>query len=85
MSDAKESWHLDKKVPIALIGALMFQTVGFGVWMGSIQTRVDNVEAWQGKNDRMDARLSVLESQLGNVSAILERIENKIDNSRAQP
>ena len=82
MSESKESWHLDKKVPIALIGALMIQTAGFGVWMGSIQERVNMVEAWQGKNDRLDVRLSVVESQLGNVQAILLRIENKIDRSQ---
>ena len=82
MTEPQESWHLDKKVPIALIGALMFQTAAFGVWMGSLQERVNMVEAWQGKNDRLDTRLSVVESQLGNVQAILLRIENKIDRSQ---
>lgn len=79
MNESKESWHLDKKVPIALIGALLLQTAGFGIWMGSMQERVATVEAWQTKNERLDTRLSVLESQLGNVQAILTRIENKLD------
>jgi hypothetical protein len=39
-----EHWHVDKKVPLALIIALTAQTA-FGVWWASgINTRVENLE-----------------------------------------
>lgn len=41
---APERWHVDKKVPLALIIALTAQTA-FGVWWASgINTRVENLE-----------------------------------------
>ena len=40
-----EDWHLDKKVPIALVGAIMLQTFGFGVWAENLNLRLANLEA----------------------------------------
>lgn len=39
--DEKEKWHLDKRVPIAMIAAIIGQAIVF-VWMGSsYATRTD--------------------------------------------
>ena len=40
-----ENWHLDKKVPIALVGAIMLQTFGFGVWAENLNLRLANLES----------------------------------------
>lgn len=37
-------WHLDKKVPITLIGAILLQTFGFGWWASELSTRVSTLE-----------------------------------------
>lgn len=42
-----EPWHLDKKVPIALIGAIVAQTVGIVWWASGIHHRVGTIEATQ--------------------------------------
>ena len=41
---AKEPWHLDKRVPVALIVALFMQTAGAVWWAASIQGRLDTLE-----------------------------------------
>ena len=33
-------WHLDKRVPIALIAGLLLQAAGFGWWAAAIDARV---------------------------------------------
>jgi hypothetical protein len=38
------NWHLDKRIPIALIGAILAQAAGFGYWAASISGRVDATE-----------------------------------------
>ncbi len=38
------SWHLDKKVPITLIGAILVQTFGFGVYAENLNNRIANLE-----------------------------------------
>ena len=38
------NWHLDKRIPIALIGAILAQAAGFGYWAASISARVDSTE-----------------------------------------
>lgn len=64
-------WHLDKRVPLALIIALIAQTITFGMWVGSINTRVDQLEAraddTQGLRDRL-IRIETLQE------TILERL-----------
>lgn len=45
MSDQeKESWHLDKKVPIALILAIFSQALAFGWWASALSFRVTRLE-----------------------------------------
>ncbi|MBX9596137.1 MAG: hypothetical protein K2X46_17360 [Roseomonas sp.] len=39
--DDREPWHLDKRVPIALILAVAVQTAGMVWWAGQLSARVD--------------------------------------------
>lgn len=57
-------WHLDKRVPISLIGALLLQTAGFVWWVSQTSARLDQVENWQDKNDRLSERIVRIESKL---------------------
>jgi hypothetical protein len=72
------SWHLDRRVPIALIAAILVQTAAFGFWVGGLVARVGQVERWQAENARVDARLAVLEAQTGAIVRILERLETRM-------
>ena len=71
-------WHLDKRVPIALILAIVVQTVGLGVWVGSIQQRVAN-------NERAIVAAADQGERLARIEAILERVEARLDRQENRP
>ena len=53
------AWHLDKRVPVALIFAIIIQTGTAVWWVGNLSNRVSNaVET----NTRQDNRLSAIEA-----------------------
>lgn len=42
--DGETAWHLDKKVPIALLLGIIGQTFVFGWYFSGLSSRVENVE-----------------------------------------
>lgn len=71
-------WHLDKRVPIALLAAILAQGGAFGFWVGGLAARVIHVEQWQSDNRSVDARLAVLETQTAEIRRVLGRIEDRL-------
>jgi len=72
------SWHLDKRVPIAIIFVLVFQAVGW-VWGASkLDSRVESIEAWITQNNTVAARLSVIEEGQRWIKATLSEIKNSV-------
>lgn len=76
--DGQESWHLDKKVPIAFIIAIAVQTGGFIYWVGSTSTRIDVLEramlssAPQAERVvRIETKVEALKDSLTEIKAIL--------------
>jgi len=79
-------WHLDKKVPIGMIFAIIIQCVAFTMYMGRQdtrltvleQSRVDGRAAQAERDQRQDdqnkAALDLLRQQLQNMDAKLDRI-----------
>ena len=56
---ADGQWHLDKKVPIALIITIVLQIAG-GVWMASkLDSRVANLERIDAVHERSIDRLTL--------------------------
>ncbi|MEM8838921.1 MAG: hypothetical protein AAGE89_12565 [Pseudomonadota bacterium] len=46
MSMQSESyWHLDKRIPLAMIAAIIIQTVGVTWWAATLTERVDDLRA----------------------------------------
>lgn len=66
------NWHLDKRVPIALILTVVLQTAMMGVWVGSIQSRVES-------NERAIEASADTAERLARIEAILERVERRIE------
>lgn len=59
MTAPREPWHLDRKVPLALIVTILLQT-GLGVWWAAgLTSRVDRA---MQVNDDQDARLRDVET-----------------------
>lgn len=71
----QEPWHLDRKVPIALIAALLVQTIGVVWWASGLEHRV-------GEHQRRIAALEQYEVQssgeMRRVSEILARLDERL-------
>ncbi len=77
---AKESWHLDKKVPLSLIFAMLIQAA-MVIWaVADIKKDVEilksRVVTLQDRDDRQDKTLGEVVSRL---QTQLERMDGKLD------
>ena len=76
----KESWHLDKKVPLSLIFAMLIQAA-MVIWaVADIKKDVEilksRVTTQQDRDDRQDKTLGEVVSRL---QTQLERMDGKLD------
>jgi Tfp pilus assembly protein PilO len=86
----RESWHLDKKVPIALIATLIVQAGGF-VWFASkLDARVDQqasrLERLEAADRAQDVKILAtaegvirLQEQLAYLTRMVERLVEQAD------
>lgn len=75
-----EGWHLDKRVPLALIVAIALQTAGALWWAAASTERLSQLEKIAQSRAGISERTARLEEQLIYVRGSLGRIEQKIDN-----
>lgn len=76
---AATGWHLDRRVPIALIFAIFAQTVGIVWWASSIEGRVQTLEARSIERSDLSGRITRQEALMEGVQAGVNRIEDKLD------
>ena len=76
---ATTDWHLDKRLPIALMVILALEGGGFIWWAATIEARMTNVETWQSKNESLNDRMVRMETTLEGVAKTLARIEDKLE------
>lgn len=74
-----EGWHLDKKVPIAIIFALVGQTLFFtywgSTWKSETDSRLLSLEKYQDATSGQDRRITILEQQFGYIREDLAEIK----------
>ncbi|MCV6577445.1 MAG: hypothetical protein OIF58_17110 [Cohaesibacter sp.] len=75
----REPWHLDKRVPVALIVTLMIQTFGVIWWAASMSERVNFLERQMQERSDQSERLTRLEVNMKAVVSATTRIERKLD------
>ena len=71
-----------RKVPVALIAALLAQTIGGLVWAGGAAARLSTLEERVGEQRLVAERLARLEEQSRAVRASVERIETRLEERR---
>lgn len=78
----REQWHLDKRVPIGIIFALVVQTITFFViatsWKTTVDGRLGRLEEIVSDNKSQGDRIIILEQQLTFIAASLKRIEDRL-------
>ena len=77
--DEQARWHLDKRVPIALILAILIQTAGALTWAGAATERINQLERQATGGSDLGERAARLEEQVAFTREQLERIEEKLD------
>lgn len=80
---AGSQWHLDKKVPLGFLLALVVQTITL-VWVGvawksDVDHRLSSLEKTDASRSDNGTRITVLEQNLGFIKETLARIERKLD------
>jgi len=71
-------WHLDKRVPIALILTIFIQTVGIVWWAATVTSRVDRLEEKANIAQELNNRVIRMEEQLKASNRILYDIRTEI-------
>lgn len=80
VTDTDRQWHLDKKVPIALIATLGVQTMAIVWWAAGAAARLDQLErqvrdaAPQAERViRLEEKISVVQQGIGEIKVLLGR------------
>jgi hypothetical protein len=92
----REPWHLDKKVPLALIMTMFLQTIGIIWWAASLSTRVDHQErqivglVQAEQQTKLEARrigewLSRVDERIAAQTEMLRRLEQTLAATRLNP
>ena len=80
MAEPDTRWHLDKRVPIGLIGAVLVQTISFVWFISKIDSRVSSLESGAVmQRDRDDRQDRASADAAANVRADLKEIDRKLD------
>lgn len=83
-----QQWHLDKRVPIATIGAIIAQAIALGWMVSAMDGRVQALEIYTNelKQARIRERIAIVETNTaqGNrkfehLDQQLNRLEDKVD------
>lgn len=78
--DPQEPWHVDKRVPLALIFAILMQTAGMSWWAASLQERVGTAE---DAITRLDVEAQLTRSTVQGQAVQSGRLEEQIIGLRA--
>ncbi|QDH72665.1 hypothetical protein [Brevundimonas sp. M20] len=71
-----------RKAPVALIAALVVQTLGGLVWAGGAAARISTLEDRVGEQRLVAERLARLEAQGEATRATVDRIEQRLEARR---
>lgn len=70
------------KIPVAVIAALVVQTVGGLVWAGGAAARIATLEERVGEQRLVAERLARLEEQSLATRAAVERVERRLEGAK---
>jgi len=72
-----KQWHLDKRVPVALIFALCVQGAGGIWWASTTNERLDQVERrLEGFSERSEGMRSEIQDQGETIAVLLSRVDD---------
>jgi hypothetical protein len=89
MTPSRDEWHLDKKVPIGLLGGLILQTIVITAWFTArfenVDNRLGNLEKVEQDQKNHDTRITILEQQFGYIRSDLGEIKTLLRRQLPPP
>jgi hypothetical protein len=83
MTGKGEAWHLDKKVPLGIIFAIIMQTITLvvigTVWKTQTDNRLEALEKADFGRESHENRITILEQKFSYIQESLQRIERNLD------
>lgn len=76
----ESKWHLDKKVPLALIATIAIQTIGIVWFAAGLFYRVEALEKHQLASSPQADRITRMEVKIENVERGVNRIESVLQS-----
>jgi hypothetical protein len=71
-----------RKIPVAVITALIIQTIGALLWAGGAAARIETLEERVGEQRQVAERLARLEEQSLATRAAVERVEARLEGAK---
>jgi hypothetical protein len=84
MTEDQGHWHLDKRVPIALIMTIAVQTAGFIWWASDVNARVAQLERQAVAAAPQPERIIRLETQIEAIREGITEIKTLIRRERSE-
>ena len=81
--ETNSRWRIDRRIPLVLILAILSQTIGFGSWMGSFETRLARVISDVEAHETI-ATHPLAGERLARIEALLEAINDRLDRAEAR-
>ena len=82
----REDWHLDKRVPIGIIIAILSQTLFFTYigtqWKTVTDNRINSLEKYQAATENQKDRILVLEQSIMRVREDLAEIKDMLRSQK---
>ena len=77
---SESHWHIDRKVPLALVYLLVAQFIGGVIFASNLLSQIGNQEKRISiiENQRVSERLVTLESQMADTKALLQRVDTNL-------
>ena len=84
MSDDMEntSWHLDKRVPVAVIMALVGNIVASVWWLSALGQRVEYIEMAISTNEAVRLDIAQVKERINGMDRVLMRLEAYLDGQK---
>ena len=76
--NGSKHWALDKRIPLGLILTMTVQTIAVGIWLGTVQARLNYVEGYIDNRQEDISRLAVVETRLTNLQHTLQEMKQDI-------
>ncbi len=71
-------WHLDKKVPLALITVILTQTFFFGWWASNVEARIAEQERKIAPVASLEIVIARLDERMKSLTELLNKLERKL-------